>query len=243
MYSIYKKEISAFFSSFIGYIAIIVFLTLTGFFVWINPNVNVLDYGFATLDQLFSTAPWVFMVLIPAITMRSFAEEISEGTIEMLTTKPVTEMDIILGKYFAALTLVVFSIVPTFIYYYTIYQLGAQKGNLDSGAIWGSYMGLLFLASAFVSIGLFASSLTSNQIVAFVVAATLCFILQYAFDLISGLALFYAKVDDIVQQIGMNAHYVSISRGVVDTRDLVYFVSVTAVFLLLTKLSLERRKW
>ena len=138
--------------------------------------------------------------------MRSFAEEISSGTIEMLSTKPVTETGIIMGKYFAALTLVLFSIIPTFVYYITVYQLGAQKGNLDSGAIWGSYLGLLFLASAFVSIGLFASSLTSNQIVAFVVAATLCFIFHFAFDLISGLSLFYAKADDIVQQIGINAH-------------------------------------
>ena len=243
MLSIYRKEIGAFFSSLIGYIAIIVFLLLTGLFVWINPGSNVLDYGFATLDSLFNTAPWVFMILIPAITMRSFAEEISNGTIEMLATKPLTELDIILGKFFAALTLVVFSLVPTLVYYFTIYQLGVEKGNLDSGAIWGSYMGLLFLASAFVAIGLFASSMSSNQIVSFVIAAALCFVFHYAFDILSGLSIFYGKLDGIVEQIGINNHYISISRGVVDTRDLVYFVSLSAVFLLFTKTSLERRKW
>jgi ABC-2 type transport system permease protein len=243
MLSIYRKELSSFFSSIIGYIAIMVFLVLTGFFVWINSDSNVLDFGFASLDVLFSIAPWVFIILIPAITMRSFAEEISNGTIEMLSTKPLKESSIILGKYFAALTLVLFSILPTLLYYYTVYELGAQKGNLDSGAIWGSYIGLFFLASAFIAIGLFASSITSNQIVAFVISATLCFILHYAFDLLSSLDLFYATIDDLVQNIGMNAHYVSISRGVVDTRDLVYFLSVTAVFILFTRTALESRRW
>jgi ABC-2 type transport system permease protein len=243
MLSIYRKELSSFFSSIIGYIAIMVFLVLTGFFVWINSSSNVLDFGFASLDVLFSIAPWVFIILIPAITMRSFAEEISNGTIEMLSTKPLKDISIILGKYFAALTLVLFSILPTLLYYYTVYELGAQKGNLDSGAIWGSYIGLFFLASAFIAIGLFASSITSNQIVAFVVSATLCFVLHYAFDLLSSLDLFYATIDDLVQNIGMNAHYISISRGVVDTRDLVYFLSVTAAFILFTRTALESRKW
>ena len=145
MLSIYRKEINAFFSSLIGYIAIVVFLVITGLIVWVFPDTNVLDYGYASLESLFFVAPWVYLFLIPAITMRSFAEEISNGTIEMLATKPLRELDIILGKYFAALTLVFFSLLPTLIYYVAVYQLGAPKGNLDSGAIWGSYIGLLFL--------------------------------------------------------------------------------------------------
>jgi ABC-2 type transport system permease protein len=243
MLSIYRKEINAFFSSLIGYIAIVVFLVITGLIVWVFPDTNVLDYGFASLESLFFVAPWVYLFLIPAITMRSFAEEISNGTIEMLTTKPLRELDIILGKYFAALTLVVFSLLPTLIYYIAIYQLGAPKGNLDSGAIWGSYLGLLFLGSAFVAMGMFASSITSNQIVSFVLAAFLCFFFHWSFDFLSGLDLFYAKIDDIIEALGINAHYTSISRGVVDTRDLVYFISFTAIFILLTKTVLESRKW
>ncbi|MDX2001566.1 MAG: gliding motility-associated ABC transporter permease subunit GldF [Chitinophagales bacterium] len=243
MWSIYKKELNAFFSSVIGYIFIVVFLLITGFFVWINPDSNVLEYGFASLDVLFSVTPWVFLILIPAITMRSFAEEISAGTIEILATKPIKDVSIILGKYFAAMTLVLFSIVPTFIYFYTVYELGSPKGNLDSGAIWGSYLGVLFLASAFVAVGLFASSITKNQIVSFVLAVSLCFVMHYAFDMVSNLDVFYGRFDAFVQQLGMSAHFISIGRGVIDTRDLTYFLSVTAIFIFFTHTSLESRKW
>jgi len=243
MISIFRKEINVFFSSLIGYIALSVFLVGIGLFVWIFPDTNVLDYGFATLDTLFFTAPWVFMFLIPAITMRSFSEEIGLGTIELLATRPLTDLDIILGKYFAALVLVVFSVLPTFIFFYSIYQLGSPVGNIDTGAAWGSYIGLVFLGAAFVAIGIFASSLTKNQIVAFILAVFFCFFFFIAFESLSKLSVFYATADDMIEMLGINAHYVSISRGVVDTRDVIYFLSLITLFISFTKVSLESRKW
>jgi ABC-2 type transport system permease protein len=243
MISIFRKEINVFFSSLIGYIALMVFLVGIGLFVWIFPETNVLDYGYSALDTLFYAAPWVFMFLIPAITMRSFSEEIGSGTIELLVTRPLTDLDIILGKYFAALVLVVFSILPTFIYFYSVYQLGSPVGNIDTGATWGSYIGLIFLGGTFVSIGIFASSLTRNQIVAFILAVFLCFFFYIVFESLSSLSVFYAKFDDIIEMLGINYHYQSISRGVVDTRDVIYFVSLITLFIYLTKVSLESRKW
>jgi len=243
MLSIYFKEINAFFSSLIGYIAIIVFLMVTGLFVWVFPDTNVLDYGYASLHPLFFYAPWVFMFLIPAITMRSFAEEFSSGTIEFLSTKPLNDYAIIIGKYLAAFTLVIFAIVPTLIYYISVYQLGAEVGNIDSGGFWGSFIGLILLGAVFVSIGLFASSLTSNQIVSFIMAVFLCFIVFAAFDMLSRLDVFFASLDVFVEQLGIQAHYESISRGVLDTRDLVYFASVIGLFIIGTKTAIESRKW
>jgi ABC-2 type transport system permease protein len=243
MLSIFRKEINVFFSSLIGYIVLMVFLVGIGLFVWIFPETNVLDYGYSALDTLFYAAPWVFMFLIPAITMRSFSEEIGSGTIELLATRPLTDLDIILGKYFAALVLVVFSVLPTFVYFYSVYQLGSPVGNIDTGATWGSYIGLIFLGGTFVSIGIFASSLTRNQIVAFILAVFLCFIFYIAFESLSSLDIFYAKIDDIVEMLGINYHYQSISRGVVDTRDVIYFISLITLFIYLTKVSLESRKW
>lgn len=243
MWTVYLKEINAFFSSLIGYISILVFLLATGLFVWVFPDTAILEYGYASLDPLFYIAPWVFMFLIPAVTMRSFSEEFSNGTIEMLMTKPITENKVILGKYFAAVTLVILSILPTAIYYYSVYQLGFPKGNLDSGGILGSYIGLFFLAAAFVAIGLFASSLSKNQIVAFVLSLFLCFTFFMAFEYISKLNIFFAGLDSTLQWLGINYHYNSISRGVIDSRDVVYFLSLIALFLHLTKMSFESRKW
>jgi ABC-2 type transport system permease protein len=243
MFTIFRKEINLFFSSLIGYMAMVVFLLTTGLVVWIFPDTNILDFGYANLDSLFDIAPWVFMFLIPAITMRAFSEEFRSGTIELLSTRPITDLQVILGKYFAAFFLVVFTLLPTLLYYYTIYSLGAQVGNIDTGATWGSYLGLLFLSAAFTAIGIFASSLTANQIVAFLLAVFLCFFFNSAFEYLSHLGLFYATFDDLVDGIGIRSHYVSISRGVVDTRDVVYFVSLTAAFILLTKTVLESRKW
>lgn len=243
MLSIYFKEINAFFSSLIGYISILVFLVATGLFVWVFPDTSILEYGYATLDPLFLIAPWVFMFLIPAVTMRSFSEEFSTGTIEMLVTKPISENSIILGKYFASLTLVLFSLIPTAVYYYSVYRLGFPTGNLDSGGIIGSYIGLFFLAAGFVAIGLFASSLSKNQIVAFVLAVFLSFILYMAFDFISEIGVFYGGADSLLQWLGINYHYNSISRGVIDSRDIIYFLSLIALFLHLTKMSFESRKW
>lgn len=243
MLAIYLKELNAFFSSVIGYLALAVFLLIVSLFVWVFPATSVLEYGFASLDVLFTTAPWVFMFLIPAITMRSFSEELSSGTFEFLATRPLKETEIIFGKYLASLTLVAFALLPTGIYYLTVYQLGSPVGNIDSGATIGSYIGLLMLGSAFIAIGIFSSSITKSQIVAFVLAVFLCFIFYSSFDYLSKLNIFYAKTDDIVEQIGINAHYQSISRGVLDTRDLIYFVSFNAIFLHLTHLVLESRKW
>ncbi len=243
MGSIYLKEINAFFSSLIGYIVIAIFLVLTGLIVWVVPDTSVLEYGFATLDNLFLFAPWLYLILIPAITMRMFAEEISAGTIEMLATKPLRELDIILGKYFAALTLVIFSLLPTLLYYWAVYKLGAPVGNLDSGAIWGSYIGLVMLAACFVAMGLFASSISSNQIVSFVLAVFLCAMFYWAFEALSSLPVFYASIDGLVASLGIEAHYISMSRGVVDTRDMIYFLSLIVAFLAFTKTALESRKW
>lgn len=185
MKAIFLKELQQFFSSLIGYIAIIVFLLVLGLFMWIFPDTSILDFGYATLDSFFSIAPYIFIFLIPAITMRSFAEEINTGTIELLSTRPVTELQIILGKYFAALLLMLIAIIPTFIYFYTVYALASPVGNIDVGGILGSYFGLFFLGAVFVAIGIFCSSITSNQIVAFILGVFLCFFLYLAFSYIS----------------------------------------------------------
>ena len=241
MVSILFKEINAFFSSLIGYMVIGVFLVILGLIMFVFPDTSLLHYRYATLDQLFDLAPTVFLFLIPAITMRSFAEEKQYGTIEFLLTKPIGTTAIILGKFLACLGLVIFALLPTILYYWTVYELGSPKGNLDSGAILGSYLGLLFLSGVFVAIGLFASSITTNQIVAFVLATFLCFVVYWGFWYFSKLPVFVGKVDDVVQMMGIDYHYRSISNGVIDTRDLIYFLSMVALFLALTFMVLEQR--
>ena len=243
MFAIFKKEITQFFSSLIGYIAIIVFLLVLGLSMWIYPDTNILDFGYASLDSFFGSAPYIFIFLIPAITMRSFAEEINTGTIELLSTRPVTELQIILGKYFAALLLVFIAIVPTFIYFYTVYMLASPVGNVDVGGILGSYFGLFFLCAVFVAIGLFCSAITSNQIVAFIVGVFLCFFLYMAFDSLSQFGVFIGKNDYLVESLGMSAHYDAMSKGVLDTRDVVYFLSLISVFILFTRTALSSRRW
>lgn len=243
MFAIYFKEINAFFSSLIGYIVVGTFLVLMGLVMWVFPDYSVLDNAYANMDALFGIAPMIFLFLIPAVSMRTFAEEKQSGTIELLVTRPVSDWQIVGGKFLACLTLVLFSLLPTVLYYITVYQLGAPKGNLDSGGIMGSYIGLFFLAGAFVAIGVFASSLTNNQIVSFVLATFLCFFSYMAFDSLSKLPIFFGKTDDIVQSIGISYHYDSISRGVLDSRDVVYFLTVIAIFLSATVLSLGRRRW
>jgi ABC-2 type transport system permease protein len=188
-------------------------------------------------------APNIFVFLIPAITMRTFAEEQQSGTIELLVTRPISDWQIIAGKYLACLLLVVFALIPTLLYYYSIYDLGAPRGNLDSGGIMGSYIGLFFLAAGFVAIGIFASSITRNQIVAFLLATALCFWFYWGFDYLSRLPIFVGKGDDVVQMMGMLYHYDSLSRGVIDSRDVIYFLSMSGFFLFLSMLALERRKW
>lgn len=243
MLSIFKKEINTFFSSLIGYIVIGVFLVIMGLMMWVFTDTSILEYSYATMQQLFDLAPIIFMFLIPAITMRSFAEEHQTGTIELLATKPLSDLQIILGKYFANLALVIFALLPTILYYYTIYELGSPRGNIDSGGVMGSYIGLTFLAGCFVAIGLFSSSLTNNQIVSFILATFLCFVFYWGFYFISRFPIFSGKGDDVVQMLGIDYHYNSISRGVVDTRDVIYFVSLIGVFVMMTVTSLERRKW
>lgn len=243
MWQIFKKELSVFFSSLTGYIVIGVFLGVLGMVMFVFPDFSLLHYNYATLDQLFLIAPIIFMFLIPAVTMRTFAEENQTGTIELLVTRPIRDRDIVLGKYFAALALVVLSLLPTLLYYYTVYDLGSPRGNIDSGAIAGSYVGLFMLAACFTSVGIFASSITNNQIVSFIFATVLCFFFYWAFFLISKFPFLVGKADDLVQKIGIDFHYASISRGVLDSRDMIYFLSFIFLFLMMTLFSLERRKW
>lgn len=243
MFVLYLKEIKGFLNSLLGYIVIAVFLLINGLFLWVFPlDTNILDFGYASLDALFQIAPFVFLFLIPAITMRFFAEEKKTGTIELLMTRPLSDLQVILAKYFAGLTLVVISIIPTFIYFYSVYQLGYPKGNIDMGGMWGSYIGLIFLAASFVSIGLFASSITDNQIISFILGIVLSGFIYIGFETIYSLDLF-GSFDLLVKTLGIEAHYSAISRGVVDTRDLIYFLSLIALFILLTKTSIESRKW
>ncbi len=242
MLSIFIKELNTFFSSLIGYITMGVFLLVTGLFNWVFPDTSLLSYQYASLDYFFDTVPWILIFLVPAISMRSFAEEISTGTIELLATRPLSDMQIILGKFLAVFALVLICLLPTLIYYFSVYQLGAEVGNIDTGATNGSYIGLILLGAAFSAIGVFTSSLTSNQIVAFLLAVFLCFFCYIGFDYLSRVSQFYAWIDDVIENIGIFSHYDSISRGVLDTRDLVYFLTFTTFFILMTKTSLELRK-
>lgn len=246
MLPLYLKEIRSFLSSLVGYIAISVFITLIGIFMWVVPaeggGFNVLDNGFASLDPLFTIAPWVYLFLIPAITMRSFSDEKKSGTIELLLTRPLTDMQIVLAKYFAGVSLVAVSLLPTLVYYYSVHTLGAPKGNIDTGGMWGSYIGLLFLGTGFVSIGVFASAISENQVIAFIIAMLLCFLSYMGFEFVAQSGVF-GKYDAFFKALGINDHYISMSRGVIDTRDVLYFVSVATIFNLLTKLVLQSRKW
>lgn len=234
MKSIFFKEVRTFFSSVTGYVVISVFLILMGLFVWVFNDTSILESHYATLDPLFSLAPAILIFLVPAVTMKSFAEEFQTGTIEILGTKPLRDRDIVLGKYMANCLIVVLSIIPTVIYYWSVYSLGSPPGNLDSGGIAGSYIGLLLLATSFVAIGMFASLLSNNQIVAFLIGASLCFLLHWSFEFVSQLPVFYGRIDDVIEEIGMNYHYASLSKGYIDSANLIYFLSVNIIFLLLS---------
>lgn len=232
MYPILKKEFTSFFASPIAYLVIGVFLLINGLFLWVfKDDFNVLNAGYADLTSFFNLAPWVFLFLIPAITMKSFADEFQNGTIEILKTLPISNWNIVLGKYFAALALVFIAVLPTSIYIYTIYELGNPVGNLDFGPIIGSYIGLLLLASTYAAIGIFTSTLSKNQIVAFILGLVITFLFFYGFDALSTLL----EDNYTIRLIGIQEHYKSISRGVIDTRDIIYFLSITILFLTLTK--------
>jgi ABC-2 type transport system permease protein len=236
MVAILKKEINSFFASPIGYLVIAIFLILNGLFLWVfKGEFNILDYGFSDVSPFFLLAPWILIFLIPAVTMRSFSDEKKQGTLELLLTKPITNLNIVLGKYFGALILILIALLPTLLYVYAVYQLGSPIGNLDMGSTIGSYFGLLFLAASYTAIGVFASSLTDNQIVAFILAAFICFLFYIGFE---GIADFTSS--NFIEQLGMSIHFKSMSRGVLDTRDLIYFLSITIFFIMLTKINLKR---
>jgi len=235
--AILKKEFNSFFASPIAYLVIGVFLLLTSLFLFIfNNEFNILNAGFADVTPFFYLAPWVFLFLIPAITMKSFADEFNSGTIELLKTKPISDWQIVLGKFWTSLLLVCIAIMPTFIYVYTVYQLGNPVGNIDFGSTIGSYIGLLFLVATYTAVGLFTSTLSKNQIVAFILGVFITFILFYGFDAISNSFINNALA---IKKLGINEHFKSISRGVIDTRDIIYFLSVTIFFLFITKTQLE----
>ncbi len=236
MIAILKKELNAFFATPIGYLVVAVFLLLNGLFLWVfQGEFNILNAGFADLNAFFFITPWFFLFLIPAITMRSFSDEYRLGTIEILKTKPLSTWQITLGKYLGALLLIIIALAPTVIYVWSIAQLGNPPGNIDSGTTLGSYLGLLFLASAFTAIGIFSSTLSKNQIVAFISGALISFFIFYGFEALASLNFM-----DGIENFGMKEHFTSISRGVIDTRDLLYFVSVTLFFLFLTKLKIDQ---
>lgn len=234
MISIFRKELRSFFSNATGYIVIGIFLLLTGLFLWVIPGqYNIIDAGYANVDGLFYLAPWLFLFLCPAVTMRLFAEEKQTGTWELLVTKPLSRLQLVLGKYFAGWVLVALALLPTLIFYFSVSYLAEPIGNVDSGAFWGSFIGLFFLAGVYVAIGTFSSSLSNNQIISFVVALVLSFFFYYGFDL---LASFFTSGQAIqyLESIGINSHYKSMSRGVIDSRDVIYFVGVSVVFILAT---------
>ena len=235
MIPIVKREINSFFSSTIGYMVIALFLTINGLFLWVfNGNFNILDSGFADLSPFFELAPWILLFLIPAVCMRAFSDEMKMGTIELLLTKPLSLKEIVLGKYFGAVILIIIALIPTVLYVFAIASLGNPEGNWDVGSTIGSYIGLLFLVFAYTSIGIFSSTLSQNQIVAFITAVFLCFALYYGFE---GLAS--SSFD--ISKLGMKAHFDSVARGVLDTRDLIYFVSVTLFFIVLTIFKLKKQ--
>ncbi|WP_310377678.1 gliding motility-associated ABC transporter permease subunit GldF [Flavobacterium sp.] len=240
MKSIVVREIKSFFGSPIGYLVIAVFLIGNGLFLWVfKGEYNILDSGFADLSPFFTLAPWILIFLIPAVTMRSFSDEKKQGTLELLLTKPLSIWQIVNGKFLGSLILIVMSIIPTLIYVWVISGLGSPEGNIDMGSTMGSYFGLLFLIAAYSAIGIFTSTLSENQIVAFIVAVFLCFFFYFGFE---SLASIFPSFEGLISNIGMQNHFKSMSRGVIDTRDVIYFLSITVLFLSLTVYKLKSVK-
>ena len=240
MKSIVLREIKSFFGSPIGYLVIVIFLLLNGLFLWVfDGEYNILKSGFADLTPFFTLAPWILIFLIPAVTMKSFSDEKKQGTIELLFTKPLSVLQIVNGKFLGAFLLIVIAIVPTFVYVYVISSLGMPEGNIDMGSTIGSYFGLLFLVASYTAIGIFTSTLSENQIVAFILSVFLCFIFYYGFE---GIANYAKGFEDVVSRVGMDYHFKSMSRGVIDTRDVLYFVSVAFLFLSFTVFKLKTLK-
>ncbi len=242
MIAILNKEIQSFFSSPIGYLVVGIFLVISSLFLFVfNGAYNILDNGFADLKPFFDLAPWIFIFLIPAITMKSFSEEKKQGTMELLLTRPIGVWNLVWGKYLGALILALIALIPSVIYVFTIYQLGDPVGNLDVGASLGSYTGLFFLAATYTAIGIFASALTQNQITAFIIAVFLSFICFFAFEGLADYKIFGDSTYGI-EYLGINYHYKSMSRGVIDTRDIVYFISLILLFISLCYIKINSNK-
>ena len=238
MLAILKREINSFFATSIGYLVIAIFLVINGLFLWVfSGDFNILDAGFADLSAFFELAPWIFLFLIPAVTMRAFSDEKKMGTLELLITKPISLKKIVLGKYFGAIILICLALIPTLLYVFTISKLGNPPGNWDIGSTIGSYIGLLFLILAYAAIGIFASTLSKNQIVAFIIAVFLCFLMYYGFE---GFSSLLNSSNQFLSNLGMKAHFNSVARGVLDTRDIIYFISVSVLFISLTVFKLEK---
>lgn len=232
MLAILKREINSFFATSVGYLVIAVFLVINGLFLWVfKGDYNILDNGFADLNSFFDLAPWVFLFLIPAVTMRAFSDEKKMGTLELLVTKPLSLKNIVLAKYFGAVILICIALIPTLLYVFTISKLGNPAGNWDLGSTLGSYIGLLFLVFAYTSIGIFASTLSKNQIVAFIIAVFLCFFMYYGFE---GISSIINTSNSSITSLSMKAHFNSVARGVIDTRDIIYFISISVLFLTFT---------
>ncbi len=243
MFALFLKEIKEFFSSITGYLVVIIFLLINSMFMWIfKGDFNVFDIGIANIDTLFIISPWVFLFLVPAITMGMFAGELKSGTMELLLTRPLTEFQVVSSKWLSAVVLVIIALVPTLFYLFSINSLADPVGNVDFGAIFGSYIGLFFLAAVYSAIGVFASSLSKNVIISFLLSVLLCYVFFLGFENLAFIG-FSGKIADMIISLGINDHYRSISRGVVDSRDIVYFLSIISVFIFLTKLRLESRKW
>lgn len=240
MKAILLREIKSFFGSPIGYLVIAIFLLLNGLFLWVfEGDFNILNSGYADLSPFFTLAPWILIFLIPAVTMRSFSDEKKQGTLELLLTKPLSIWQIVNGKFLGAMLLIVIAIIPTFIYIYVLWGLGQPVGNVDLGSTIGSYFGLLFLIAGYSSIGIFTSTLSDNQIVAFILSVFLCFFFYFGFD---GLAIYLKSIDSLISSLGMQDHFKSMGRGVLDTRDIVYFISITVLFLSFTVFKLKSFK-
>jgi ABC-2 type transport system permease protein len=243
MGALFKKEVSQFFSSITGYLSIILFLVANGLLLFVFPDTSIFNDGYATLDTLFRLAPWILLLLLPAATMRLFAEEWRSGTMELLLTRPLSEWQIVGGKYLSGLFLLIFALIPTVIYYITIRSLAVSPADVDTGGIIGSYIGLFLLGSVFTAIGIWASSVSSQTVVAFLLSVFTCFIVYTGFDALSRIPAFAGGLDYYLQLIGIQYHYASISRGVIGLQDIVYFFSMDGLFLYLAKLSLDKRKW
>lgn len=242
MYTLFKKEINTFFSHNSGVIIILSYLITNGAFLWLfSSDFNILDSGFTQMNGLFSLSPFLFLVFIPALTMRLFADEYKEGTIEVLQTSPISNTKLVLSKYFSGLTLVFLAIIPTVVYYFSLSKLSETVGNIDTAGIIGSYIGLLLLSSVFVAIGVYTSSTTKNQITSFITAIFISAFFYLGWDLIAN-EIANGKIQIAISYIGMDSHYNSLSRGIIDSRDIIYFLSLNIIFIQLTSHSISRKK-